>query len=319
MNWHEVAITLKTNGLSDPKITKFLIELGEFDELSYRRAYDKVRKYLSRHSCESKKPSEKKNIVLQNYEPTIYKTAWQGKRIIRFALMGDTQINSKYTQLTHLHDFYHKCKEYGIDTVYHVGDIDDGDQMRVGHQYELYNVGADDHVAEIVKVYPKIDGITTKFICGNHDASIYKRCGYDIGVAIADKRDDMVYLGRDCAVIDLTPNCKLELRHPWDGTSYALSHKIQKIIDAMDQSSKPNILAVGHYHKMEQLYYRDVFAFQTGCFQSATPFTIGKGISITMGGWIIEVEVNDDGSISSINSRFIPYTNFIKDDYKNFQ
>ncbi|HHX57754.1 MAG TPA: winged helix-turn-helix domain-containing protein, partial [Clostridiales bacterium] len=31
---------------------------------------------------------------------------WDGEKIIRFALMGDTQINSKYTQLTHLHKFY---------------------------------------------------------------------------------------------------------------------------------------------------------------------------------------------------------------------
>lgn len=233
--------------------------------------------------------------------------------------MGDTQINSKYTQLTHLHDFYDKCVEEGITTVYHTGDIDDGDQMRIGHQYELYNVGADAHVDEIVRVYPHREGIITKFITGNHDASIYKKSGHDIGKSIAEQRSDMIYLGRDCAVINLTPNCTLELRHPWDGTSYALSYKIQKIIDAMDTWNKPSILAVGHYHKTEQLFYKDVFAFQTGCFQGPTPFTVGKGISVAMGGWIIEVDVHDDGTIEGINARFIPYTSFIKDDYKNFQ
>ena len=39
------------------------------------------------------------------------------------------------------------------------------------------------------------------------------------GQAIANLRPDMKYLGRDCAVVNLTPKCTLELRHPWDGTA----------------------------------------------------------------------------------------------------
>ena len=38
----------------------------------------------------------------------------------------------------------------------------------------------------------------------------------------------MIYLGQSDAVISLTPNCTLELRHPLDGTAYALSYKLQK-------------------------------------------------------------------------------------------
>ena len=121
--------------------------------------------------------------------------------------------------------------------------------MRPGHQYECYEQGADDHVREIIKVYPKREGIKTYFITGNHDASIIKRCGYDIGYPIANQRDDMIYLGQSDAVVNLTPNCTLELRHPIDGTAYALSYKLQKMIESMSGGEKPNILAVGHYHK----------------------------------------------------------------------
>ena len=64
----------------------------------------------------------------------------------------------------------------------------------------------------------------------------------------------MNYLGRDCAIIMLTPNCSLELRHPWDGTAYALSYKIQKMVESMGGGEKPNILAVGHYHKSEYFF-----------------------------------------------------------------
>lgn len=257
--------------------------------------------------------------VVQNLEPTEHDARWKGNRTITFGLMGDTQINSKYTQLTYLHRFYDICAERGIKTVYHTGDIDEGEQMRMGHQYECYRQGADEHVAEIVRVYPRREGIKTYFITGNHDASIMKRCGYDIGAHIAEQRPDMKYLGKDCAVVHLTPNCTMELRHPWDGTAYALSYKLQKMVEAMEADSKPNILAVGHYHKAEYFFYRNIHCFQTGCFQMQTPFTRGKGISVHMGGWIVTVEVDENGYIQRIIPELIPFYTGIKDDWKNFE
>lgn len=248
-----------------------------------------------------------------------HKVNWNGEKVIRFGLIGDTQINSKYTQITHLHKFYDICKEEGITDVYHAGDIDEGEQMRPGHQYECYTQGADDHVKEIIKVYPRIEGITTHFICGNHDGSIIKRCGYDIGYPIASQRSDMKYLGQSSAVINLTPNCTLELRHPIDGTAYALSYKLQKMVESMSGGEKPNILAVGHYHKAEYFFYRNVHCFQTACFQSQTPWMVGKGIAAFLGGWIVEVTVNDDGTISSIKQEYIPFYKAIKDDYLNWR
>jgi hypothetical protein len=261
----------------------------------------------------------KKHVALENLTPKRHALEWDGCETIRFGLMGDTQINSKYTQLTHLHQFYDICAAEGIRTVFHTGDIDEGEQMRPGHAYECYEQGADDHVEEIVRVYPRREGITTYFITGNHDASLYKRAGMDLGKAIAARRPDMVYLGRDCAVVNLTDNCTLELRHPWDGTAYALSYKPQKIIEAMEADSKPSILAIGHYHKVEYLFYRNVHCFQTGCYQSQTPFTRGKGISVHMGGWIVEVTVDKAGNIVAIKPQLVPCYVHIKDDWKNWR
>lgn len=280
----------------------------------------------SKHAGADKKPAEahqeaekpKKVEVIQNLEPTEHDAPWNGNRIITFGLMGDTQINSKYTQLTHLHRFYDICAERGVKMIYHTGDIDEGERMRPGHTYDCYNQGADDHVDEIVRVYPKREGIKTYFITGNHDASMIKHCGFDIGRAIAEKRPDLKYLGRDCAVVHLTPNCTLELRHPWDGTAYAFSYKIQKAVDSMDEE-KPDILAVGHYHKAEYIFYDGVHCFQTGCFQSATPFTKGKNISVHMGGWIVSAEVDGGGRIQRIVPEFIPFYKGIKNDYKNYE
>ena len=315
-NWHGRAMEYYAQGMRYPEITK-KIEA----EFGMTNAYDKIRRYIfrNRDKITAKPADETKHVIVQNQEPKRFKVNWDGTEKIRFAIMGDTQLGSKYAQITYLHDFYDICAAEGITSIYHTGDVTDGLKMRTGHEYELYEVSADEMCQDVILNYPRRDGITTHFITGNHDASIYKQVGYDIGQAIAMQRPDMQYLGRDCAVVNLTPKCTLELRHPWDGTAYALSYKIQKMIEAMDSDSKPKILAVGHYHKAEYLFYRNVHAFQTGCFQSQTPFTRGKGISVHMGGWIVTIQVDKDGTIRRITPEFIPFYRSIKYDYKNFK
>jgi UDP-2,3-diacylglucosamine pyrophosphatase LpxH len=315
--WHNAALEYSDQGLSQKEVTEKIEK-----EFGLSGMYNAVHSYIWRHRKKSKeqpeKPEEAKHVVVQNQEPKRYEGKWDGTDTITFGLMGDTQFGSKYAQITYLHDFYDLCEREGIVDIYHTGDITDGLKMRQGHEYELYEISAEGQCADVVKNYPRRKGITTHFITGNHDASLYKQVGYDVGMHIAKEREDMHYLGRDCAVVNITPNCTLELRHPWDGTAYAISYKIQKMIEAMEADSKPNILGVGHYHKEETMFYRNIHAIQTACFQSQTPFTRGKGIYTVMGGFIITVRVDKNGYIQGFRPEFIPYYKPIKDDYKNF-
>lgn len=312
--WQEAALRYYQLGLGLKEITaKIEIEFDMYD------VYDMVRCFIYRQKKKGEIPEEPKRVVIQNQEPEHHASKWDGTSTLRFAIMGDTQIGSRYTQLTYLHDFYDLCEREGIKDVYHTGDITDGIKMRPGHEYELYEISTDELRDDVVKNYPMRDGITTHFITGNHDASLYKHVGYDIGQGIAYLRPDMKYLGRDCAVVNLTPNCTLEMRHPWDGSAYALSYKIQKMIEAMESDSKPNILAVGHYHKAEYMFYRNVHALQTGCFQAQTPFTRGKGISTHLGGWLVTIHVDEFGTIRRFAPEFVPFYKSIENDYKNFK
>jgi len=318
-DWHERALEYFDRGFSKAEVTRMIEK-----EFGLSGMYNTVKSYIYRHTLKDNKTTtpqheETKRVIVQNQEPEHHDASWDGNKVLRFAIMGDTQFGSKYAQLTYLHEFYDLCVREGITDIYHTGDLTDGLKMRVGHEYELYEISADEMRDDVIKNYPKRDGITTHFITGNHDASIYKHVGYDIGQAIAMFRPDMNYLGRDCATINLTPNCTLELRHPWDGTAYALSYKMQKMIEAMESDSKPNILAVGHYHKAEYLFYRNVHALQTACFQGQTPFTRGKGISVHIGGWLVTIHVDQNGTIQRFAPEFIPYYNSIKNDYKNFR
>ena len=327
-NFKKDVLELHQKGWPPISIANQLYEKYNVDISDARLWYNfksRVRKCVSRYERRLAKKLHwngehkiiQKHVAIQNVEPTTHDRVWDGTTEIKFAVIGDTHLGSKYTQLTHLNNFYDICEAEGIKDVYHAGDVTDGIKMRPGHEYELYAVSTDDMLQDVINNYPRRKGITTHFITGNHDASIYKHVGHDIGRSISHFREDMNYLGRDCAVINLTDKCTLELRHPWDGTAYALSYKPQKMIEAMESDSKPNILAIGHYHKAEYLFYRNVHTIQTGCFEGQTPFTRGKGISVNIGGWIITIKVSEDGTIKSITPQFIPYYKSISEDYKH--
>lgn len=317
--WQEAALRYSAQGLNSTEISELIRkELGESVKGVTIRNY--IWRYKKRTTDIQKPVSQpnEKRVVIQNLEPEYYEGKWDGTETIRFAIMGDTQFGSKYAQISHLHNFYDLCEKEGITNIYHTGDITDGIKMRPGHEYELYATSADEMRDDVVKNYPRRKGITTHFITGNHDASLYKHVGYDIGRGIAEKREDMIYLGRDCAVINITPNCTLELRHPWDGCSYAISYRLQKMIEAMEADTKPNILAVGHYHKQLDMFYRNIHAILTASFQAQTPFMRGKSLASILGGFIVTVRVDKDGTIQGFTPEYIPYYKSIKDDYKNY-
>ena len=243
-DWKDEAQSLYEQQWSCPNIARKLSSY--FPDETFDKIYNKVRGYLYRYNKmklnDEQESKEEKIVVVQNFNPTLADACWDGSSVVTFGLVSDTHINSIYTQLSHLHNFYNICKKAGVKDVYHAGDIDEGEQMRTGHQYECYNQGGDAHIDHIVRHYPCVEGITTHFITGNHDASIYKRCGINIGEHIASRRDDMHYLGADVAQVRLAKNCVMELRHPWDGTSYAISYKPQKIVESIAAKEKPDIL-----------------------------------------------------------------------------
>ena len=182
-DWHELALKYFASGLKPKEIANKLNDEGT------KTNYEAVKSYLRRHKKDA--IVKEKPVVIQNQEPSVHNAKWRGTKVLKFAIIGDTQFGSKYTQISHLKSFYELCASEGIKDVYHTGDITDGLKMRPGHEYELYKTSADDMVQDVIDNYPKIDGITTHFITGNHDASIYKHVGYDIGNRIAEKRPDM--------------------------------------------------------------------------------------------------------------------------------
>jgi hypothetical protein len=254
--------------------------------------------------------------TITNMEHNIVEKNWLGDKVIRFGIASDAHMNSKYQQLTHLNHFYDICEAEGITTVYNPGDLAEGEYIsRRGHAYEIFNHSADDQVQYIIDNYPKRDGITTEFITGNHDHTFLKNAGYDIGKRIDMERDDMKYLGMNNASIMLTPNCRMDLSHPLDGSSYALSYSLQKSIEAMPVDDLPQIYIVGHHHKAIYLNTRGIHALEAGTFQAQSSWMKGKRLAAHVGGWIITVHVNDLGQVTRFIPEWVAFNKMVKDDF----
>ena len=243
---------------------------------------------------------------------------WNGDKIIRFGVCGDNQLCSVFSQLTFLHKLYDIYQNEGITTVYNPGDISEGyKKTRAGHIYDLIPgcVGVDQQKDYIVKNFPERKDITTEFITGNHDHWHIQNGGANIGKMIERERSDMKYLGLSNIQINITPNCIVELNHPEDGSAYALSYSSQKYADSLMGGNKPNILLQGHYHKAEYIFYRNIHIVQSATTCAQTNWMRAKKLAAHVGGWIIEVHVNDDGTITRFKSEFIPLYYMKKNDY----
>ena len=59
--------------------------------------------------------------------------------------------------------------------------------------------------------------------------------------------------------------------------------------------------------------------FRQDASKRRAPWMKGKQIAAMVGGWIVEIHVDDDGTITRCKGEFIPYYRMIKDDWKNWR
>lgn len=223
---------------------------------------------------------------------------------ITIAIVSDTHIGSKFHDARALRAFYAYAYSRGVRDFYHAGDVTDGYYKNRDDSFWEQNAhGFQEQLTAVVTNYPKIEGVTTYFITGNHDVTHLRNGGANMGESISMVRPDMVYLGHNYAKVWLTPEVDISLVHPTDGGAMAISHRLQRIIDEGRRNSK--ILVVGHYHKGCYLpKYKGVHGFVAPCFQRQTGFMRDNGLDAFVGGIILTFKVVE-GEIISMVPEFV--------------
>lgn len=212
-------------------------------------------------------------------------------------VVSDTHLGNVHQQLHFLNELYREAYNRGIKTVLHCGDLVDGNYTNRPEQpRQQFLHGFDEQIGYVVDMYPKVDGITTKFILGSHDETHYKNDQATAGFWIPKCRPDMEYLGQDFANININ-KVKIMLDHPGGGSSKAISYQLQKRIELLESGNKPKILLTGHYHKSYSFVYRNVRGICVGSCCDTTQFQQKKILSNVMSGYFLDIYSDKYGNI----------------------
>lgn len=207
-------------------------------------------------------------------------------------------------------------KREGIETVYCPGDNLEGMSNRPGHIYELSHVGASAQLHYASDLFQVCDKLHFFITDGNHDQWYKEKAnsGLISGEELQARNKNVTFLGEWEAFIKLAKGTQLMLFHANDGTAYADSYKIQKLIESLEggtnkegKRNKPNIILSGHYHKQVQIYRRNVIGFECGTLCGQTRFMRGKKLPAHKGFGIIEVWISALGGVERLRHEWVPY------------
>lgn len=230
-------------------------------------------------------------------------------------VLGDTHLANVNARLDVLNCLYDIYEREGITKVFHTGNAVDG-ECRFNRHELLTRAGFEPQMEYFANEYPQRNGITTMFITGeDHEGWWTSREGINVGKrmqqAAEDKgRKDLVWIGhveRDVEFKAKSGRAWLRVMHPGGGSSYAVSYTEQKIVEALQGGEKPHIQFIGHYHKFNQGYPREVHTVQTGCTCDQTAFLRRMKIRVDVGGTIVRFHQATTGEINRFNVEWIPF------------
>jgi hypothetical protein len=231
--------------------------------------------------------------------------SFEGERI-RFTLCGDIHFGSLYTDPNRVYKMFEESRKEGSEFIAVGGDVCEGMSNRPGHIYELSHLGYEGQKEHAEKVLGQWDK-DMFLIDGNHDRWYIKSSGAhivrDICSALGKR---FTFLGHDEGDISLKGKATIKMWHGEDGSSYAISYRVQKIIESLTGGTKPGILSCHHVHKFNYIFERHIHAISPGCIQSQTKWMRGKRLSAHTGFCIVDAWVNKDG-IAKIKLSWYPY------------
>lgn len=219
---------------------------------------------------------------------------FDGERI-RVGAMTDTHLGSVSTPPDRIYQAFDEFRKAKVDFITHSGDVCEGMSNRPGHIYELTHLGYDQQKSLAIEVFGQWTDTDIYAIDGNHDRWFLKSNGAKVVKDIDTALDNFHFLGHDEGDISLKGKAILKLWHGEDGNSYALSYRLQKILESLTGGEKPNAMICGHTHKYVEIFERHVMCTSAGSIQSQTPWMRGKRIAAHTGFVIIDYWVNDKG------------------------
>lgn len=242
---------------------------------------------------------------------------FKGEEEIVLGVISDLHLGSKYDRVGDYEKIYDRFKDAGVNTVYLVGNYTHGVNPKYSSE-DLRIYDQQSQMDELCKVLPRRDGITTKIMSGQcHEGWLQTREGIDVGrmlnnTALSFGRDDIISIGH-MEVNEVYErnggSFTVRLLHLGGGSAQAISNYSQKYIDTIPVDGKPDIILQGHTHKQNYMYYKGVYAIQTGCVTNPDSFHRKNTLRGDIGFSILRIKQGDDGGLISVGYEWTPLEN----------
>lgn len=230
---------------------------------------------------------------------------FEGNRI-RIGAITDTHIGHMKFSEDRLFQAFEQFKKEKVDFITHSGDVTEGMSHRPGHIYELDHLGYEQQKEYAVKLFSQWTDTDIYAIDGNHDRWFIKSNGAYIVKDIDRALSNFHFIGHDEGDISLDGRATLKLWHGEDGNSYALSYRVQKIIESFTGGEKPSVMLCGHTHKYVKIFERNVHAISVGCIEAQTSWMRGKKLAAHVGFSIFDVYIGELG-VTKITETWYPF------------
>lgn len=266
----------------------------------------KIDKMLEKYKLS---PRELETIIKsQAKKPTQGLRIEVGKPKFRYLYISDTHIGHEKFHV----DLFEKAalyaKQYSVDFILHPGDHLEGMSGRPGHIYELTHIGFHKQIEYAAQLYQEFGNKPIFGIDGNHDGWYEDKnsAGVIVGRELETRLKHFKHLGQMEGNLEVD-GVHIMLYHGADGTAYADSYKIQKLIESFTGGQKPNIVHSGHYHKHLTDFKRNVWGMESGTLMGQSRFMRGKKLEAAMGFGVVTVCLTPQMRDLEVEHRWVPY------------
>jgi predicted phosphodiesterase len=226
---------------------------------------------------------------------------------LRLGIMSDNHLGSVYSDPKLTEEAIREFNKQKVDMILHPGDIVEGMMGRPGDVYELTHIGFKAQRDLAIEILKPAEA-PLYIISGNHCRSFNSKHGTGANIVedICSAIPSATFIGDDEGDIEIA-GIRIRLFHGGDGSSYAISYRGQKLIEAINGGSKPALMIAGHTHK--SLYmpaYRNVHYIEAGTLQWQSAWMRGKKLMAHVGFWIVDLVIGS-GEIKSLNAKWYPF------------
>ena len=228
----------------------------------------------------------------------------------------DNHLCNRHSRLDVLEAGYDFFEREGVTDVLNGGNWVDGEARFNRHEL-IVAPGMDPQLDYAIENYPQRSGIKTHYVSGDDHEGwwIHREC-VNVGEYFQMRaeragRKDLHYLGHVEADVRLKcgkGSAVGRLMHPGGGSAYALSYAPQKLVEAFQGGEKPAVLWIGHYHKFDWCYPREVHCISGGCTTDQSAFLRKNKIGVHVGFGMTKFQQDKtDGHITRVQHEFVPF------------